>query len=1291
MRVASVSSRSCPVVVLWLLLCSLLVAGGAAQAAQLTFNINANGANEVNAAGVPNQGDPDGTAVGTLILNNGTGAGTTGSATFNLTLANLDVPLTGFHIHSAVSTTTGPVFIDFGNPEAFRTGNTLAGVVSNLSAVNVTTVLNTPSNFYLNMHNGAFPAGAVRDQLETGSSTVNTTQDHDDGVCDAADCTLREAITIANSINGADTIGFNIATPGKTIIALTPLPDINDTVTIDGSTQPGFAGAPLIELTAGAGAKPPNAFGPGLRIVGDDCIIRGLVINGFASGIGINGGGGNLLAERNHIEGCYIGTNLNGVAQAGLGNGNGIGLSDDGFTPGTGAVNNVIGGTTAASRNVISNNLDYGVALGGGSTSGNLIQGNYIGVDATGNAAAPNGRFGVAVFAAGNTIGGTTPGERNVISGNPEIGVWLPGNSSTGNVVQGNYIGTNAAGTAGIPNGTGVVLSDNSSDPLTGAHDNIVGGLAAGAGNLISGNAGDGVAIQGVNVRNNSVLGNFIGTNFDGSAALPNIDEGVVVNGPDNVIGGTVAGARNIISGNFFNGIDLLPNATGTVIEGNFIGTNVNGNAGIGNGGAGVQVNGGSYNTIGGSSPGAGNTIAANLAFGVVIIGPQSVGNVVHGNTIGAQDGGLIPLGNGVGVSIVSASDNTIGGSGAGEGNVISGNPGAGVSITLADPGDTAAGNIVWGNRIGLDAIGDNMANGSSGVFLGGLVTGNTIGGTSAGARNFISGNLGDGVDILGDGNTVQGNFIGTNLTGLAAGANGLAGVSVSGSDNVIGGDVAGAGNTIAFNNNEGIAVTGSGVGNAIHRNSIFGNGSIGIDLNSDGATPNDAGDGDTGPNNRQNFPVLIRALRFNTQNRIAGTFNSTANSTFRLEFFSNPAGGAPDGRTFLGSTNVTTDGSGNASFEFSVSASVPVGDDVTATATDAAGNTSEFSSPIPVTLSQSIAGYVRTNALVPIPGASITINPVPGGVVSPAVSDDSGFFLFADVPNGNYTLTITKAGWSFSPPAISLRVNGASRGANFLGTPVPLVFDISGRISNGLGGVPNIPVSISPAQDGVPSQTMTNSAGYYAFRDLLAGTYTVAPVVQNIAVNPASRQVTIVDLDMPGQNFTLGVRVSGRVVDGAGAAMPGVDVTLDPFGPALTGVQNPVTTNQAGYYSFYGVPQGRFSIVPAEAGFSFTPSARQIDVGSSDLSGQNFTGSSGFSISGRIATSGGVGIAGVVVQLDGGPTTTTNTAGYYTLNNVANGLHTLTPSKAGLTFTPTNRTVVVDNTNVANQHFVGG
>ncbi|MFY9569866.1 MAG: HYR domain-containing protein [Blastocatellia bacterium] len=262
-------------------------------------------------------------------------------------------------------------------------------------------------------------------------------------------------------------------------------------------------------------------------------------------------------------------------------------------------------------------------------------------------------------------------------------------------------------------------------------------------------------------------------------------------------------------------------------------------------------------------------------------------------------------------------------------------------------------GNIIEGNFIGTNATGTfALGNAQDGVFINGG-SNNTIGGTTAAARNVISGNR-NGIQLsgAGTGNQVRGNFIGTNAAGVAAVGNSVNGVLITGSSaNAIGAVGSASSNVIAFNGAAGVAVT-SGTGNSILSNSIFSNGGLGIDLGPGGVTPNDAGDGDSGANNLQNFPVLTSASNAGTSTSIQGTLNSTPNTTFRIEFFSNQLSnpsGFGEGQTFIGAISIATDGSGNASFNPTFPVNVAAGQIITATATDLSNNTSEFSKSIQV------------------------------------------------------------------------------------------------------------------------------------------------------------------------------------------------------------------------------------------------------------------------------------------------------------------------------------------------------
>jgi hypothetical protein len=395
----------------------------------------------------------------------------------------------------------------------------------------------------------------------------------------------------------------------------------------------------------------------------------------------------------------------------------------------------------------------------------------------------------------------------------------------------------------------------------------------------------------------------------------------------------------------------LLSGAGGNIITGNFIGTDPTGTLSRANLNTGINITNSPNNSVGGVTANARNLISGNNASGVVINGATSTGNVVSGNLIGTNAAGTAALGNAQGVSILGGVSNTIGGTTAGARNVISGQSSSG-GVVLSG-GATL--NVVQGNYIGTNALGTAAIGNSAGIFTLGSTPNNLIGGTVAGARNVISGNT-LGLFLAGASagvNTrVEGNFIGTDASGTASVGN-IIGVDIfqDTSNNIVGGTAAGAGNVIAFNNGRGILAE-SGTGNSFLGNSIFSNtGSpgLGIDLKLDnGVTPNDAGDADFGPNNLQNFPVLTSATSAGGDTTIMGTLNSTASTSFRIEFFSNTSidpTGFGEGQTFIGSTTVTTDAGGNASFTVNTGSATPTGRFITSTATSNVTNdTSEFS-----------------------------------------------------------------------------------------------------------------------------------------------------------------------------------------------------------------------------------------------------------------------------------------------------------------------------------------------------------
>ena len=513
-----------------------------------------------------------------------------------------------------------------------------------------------------------------------GTFVVTNTNDSGTG-------SLRQAILDANANAGSDLINFNIASGPRVITPTSLLPDITDPLVIDGTSQPGFAGVPLIEVSGINVPAVPNAGL--LTIKAGNTTVRGLIVN--------------------HCK-------------------------------------------------------NFGISIV--TAGGNLIEGNYLGTDATGNLATNNQGNLISINdSSNNVIGGTTPGARNVISGAGFDGISIFGGNARGNVIQGNYIGTNAAGTAALGNA--------SSGIFLGSSSNFVGGANAGARNLVSGNGVHGIFIHTTDPSGNVILGNYIGTDVTGNVGLGNSSFGISIGDSDNnTIGGPSVGGGNVISSNHFGGILLSGSnngSNGNIIQNNYIGTGADGKTPLGNQSDGLSLSRGSNNTVGGSSPGTGNTIAFN----------------------------------GRGISVFAGT-----------------------------------GNFIFGNSI--------FSNNSFSIF---------------GSRDVAAG----------------------------------------------------------------------------------------IDLNSDGLTPNDSGDSDSGPNNLQNFPVISSVVAGTSQTTITGSLNSLPNTTFRIHFYANSAcgnGGNGEGATAFGSgaTLVTTNSIGDALFTVVIPGNLPAGKAITATATDPAGNTSEFS-----------------------------------------------------------------------------------------------------------------------------------------------------------------------------------------------------------------------------------------------------------------------------------------------------------------------------------------------------------
>ena len=454
-----------------------------------------------------------------------------------------------------------------------------------------------------------------------------------------------------------------------------------------------------------------------------------------------------------------------------------------------GPQNTVVGGTNAGAGNVLSGNTQYGIFVSDPDTTGTVIQGNYVGTDATGNNAVPNTYSGIAVFGGvgGVTIGGTSAGARNVISGNTGIGLYFL--DASNNVAEGNFVGLNAAGTAAVPNSfAGIYL-------LGGSQSNLIGGAQPGAGNVVSGNYSEGIYIADPGTGNNFVLGNYLGTDPTGMYAIGNGFTGVGIwNGAtNNQIGGTDADDGNLISGNGDDGVSIGDtNTSGNLVEGNLIGTTPDGLAALANEGYGIRVgNGASSNLIGGDTPAARNIISGNDEDGVHIEDPGTSANQVFGNYVGVNINGTAALPNvWSGVAVVGgASANFVGSPNPATRNIISGNDDVGMYIY--DPGTVS--NLIQGNYIGTDVSGLNaISNLAQGLTLFNSSQNNLIGGSTPGAGNVIAASASYGVFISDPGtmtNRIQGNYIGVGADGVTPLGNAQQGVVIqSGAqDNIIG------------------------------------------------------------------------------------------------------------------------------------------------------------------------------------------------------------------------------------------------------------------------------------------------------------------------------------------------------------------------------------------------------------------------------------------------------------------------------------------------------------------------
>ncbi len=410
------------------------------------------------------------------------------------------------------------------------------------------------------------------------------------------------------------------------------------------------------------------------------------------------------------------------------------------------------------------------------------------------------------------------------------------------------------------------------------------------------------------------------------------------------------------------NGISFTSSGGGNVVEGSFVGTDPAGATALPNAASAILLNSVSStflelnDVVGGTDASSRNVLSGNPIAGVACA--AGTGHVIENNFAGTNAAGTAALPNGFGI-FINCADSTVGGTTPAARNLVSGNSGRGVILSNSLGSPFVTGNVIEGNFIGTDVTGAlPLGNQFFGIGVYGLS--NTIGGSVSGAGNVIADNVDGGIDLeSATGTVIQGNLIGTAADGASPLGNHGSGIGLAASNCVIGGVSPGEGNVIAFNGTtqSGGVFVDNGTGNIIRGNSIHDNAATGIDLNSgggvDGVTANDVCDGDDGPNHLQNYPVLSSVVYGGSSTTVTGLLNAVANTTYDLDFYSNSAcSNFPrdflQGETYLGSTVVTTDGSCNAPFTVSTLPAVPSGTRISMTATDPAGNTSEFSQRLP-------------------------------------------------------------------------------------------------------------------------------------------------------------------------------------------------------------------------------------------------------------------------------------------------------------------------------------------------------
>ncbi|NSW45807.1 MAG: T9SS type A sorting domain-containing protein [Bacteroidales bacterium] len=803
--------------------------------------------------------------------------------------------------------------------------------------------------------------------IKAAKFTVTNTSDSGTG-------SLREAINSSNSNFVADTIIFNIPTSDLgynpqtntfTISINSLLPYlIGGNLFIDGTSQPGYSGLPKIAITTGNPLSVPWALG----IFSSNNKIKGLQIIGFSIGI--------LLSEstgtNNHVESCFIGTNHNGTSAMPNTNGivinnnangnvianniisgntangivikksnntsiigNKIGCDFNGTHPipnengitADSSSNNVIGGLLSSERNIISGNSQSGILITGRTSTNNIVQGNYIGIDVTGTAKLSN-LYGITVTKAyGNIIG-----RNNIISGNIDIGVLFTGKHTRNNIVKGNFIGTDYTGTQLLDNHKGVVIKSL-------ANSNIIGGNTALDRNIISGNIEIGVYIEAAD--SNKITGNYIGPDVTGTnkVRIPDVngnDSLIQGNGVEfnivakyNILGGPSYGERNIISGHKVYGVVYYGHCNNNTTINNFIGTDVTSKNSLPN------ATGICFDCASNHNDVINCVLSGNIGYGLFYVTRGTEYNRLLGNMIGVDSSGTQAVPNDIGMVVsTGTANNIIGGNSPNERNIFSGNNLSGLMIT----NQLTENNIIKGNYFGTDITGTVAIPNLYGVMFSTFTKHNTL------DSNLISGNLSSGIIIYeeADSNLIINNKIGTDISGMNALANQSAGIYIDqgAKYNTVG--TLNKPNIVAYNIGGGILINNENTKfNKLSGNAIFDNDGLGIDIFPFGiVNQNDLGDLDDGPAKMMNTPLINYAEYNGVDTYVQGTIDTQNPSGVTIEVYAAKpdAYNCGQGQRFVGAALADVNGNWNLTTNLLLGTDV-----VTAIAIDNEGNTSEF------------------------------------------------------------------------------------------------------------------------------------------------------------------------------------------------------------------------------------------------------------------------------------------------------------------------------------------------------------